>query len=213
MRTAAAILGLLIIALILWEAFETIILPRRVQRRWRLTRFFYQLTWFPFRACARRVRKRQLRDSLLALFGPASLLGLFIFWAVGLITGYALLEYGLRVPLALSNGLHPNFPSYLYLTGSTFFTLSLGEVAPNSPLSRLITVAEAGNGLAFLAVVISYLPTLYSAFSQREVNISLLDARAGSPASAGELLRRQALFGDFEKLNDLLKDWRNGPRP
>lgn len=207
MHTVAAILGLLIIALILWEAFETIILPRRVQRRWRITRFFYQLTWFPFRAGARRIRKRQVRDSLLALFGPASLLGLFIFWAFGLIAGYALLEFGLSLPLTLSKGLHASFPTYIYLTGSTFFTLSLGDVAPNSPLARLITVAEAGNGLAFLAVVISYLPTLYSAFSQREINISLLDARAGSPASAGELLRRQALFGDFEKLNNLLKDW------
>ncbi len=207
MHIAAAIAGLLIIALILWEAFETIILPRRVQRRWRITRFFYQLTWMPFRAGARRIKKRQLRDSVLALFGPGSLLALFIFWAFGLIIGYALLEYGLRLPLALSRGLHSSFSTFLYLTGSTFFTLSLGEVTPNNGLARLITVAEAGNGLAFLAVVISYLPTLYASFSQREVNISLLDARAGSPASAGELLRRQALFGDFEKLNDLLKDW------
>lgn len=207
MYPVSALLGICIIALVLWEAFETIILPRRVQRRWRITRFFYQLTWFPFRALSRHITKRQIRDSALAFFGPASLLGLFIFWALGLICGYALLEFGLRLPLTVGKGVHAGLPSYLYLAGSTFFTLSLGEVAPHSPLSRFITVAEAGNGLAFLAVVISYLPTLYASFSGREVNISLLDARAGSPASAGELLRRHALFGDFDKLNDLLKDW------
>ncbi len=209
MHPLAAILGIMIIALVLWEAFETIILPRRVQRRWRITRFFYQSTWFPFRGLARRIRKRQLRDSVLAMFGPASLLALFIFWAIGIIAGYALLEFALRLPLTLNNGLRSGFTAFLYLTGSTFFTLSLGDVAPGSPLARFITVVEAGNGLAFLAVVISYLPTLYSSFSEREINISLLDARAGSPASACELLRRHALFGDFDKLNDLLKDWEN----
>ncbi len=78
------------------------------------------------------------------------------------------------------------------MSGTTFFTLGLGDVTPRAPLTRLVTAVEARTSFGFLAIVISYLPVLYGAFSQREVNISLLDARAGSPPSAGELLRRQS---------------------
>ncbi len=71
----------------------------------------------------------------------------------------------------------------------------------------MITIAEAGTGFGFLAVVISYLPTLYNAFSQRELNISLLDARAGSPPTAAELLRRHTQFSDTEVITQYLRDW------
>src|SRR5208282_1581306 len=89
-----------------------------------------------------------------------------------------------------SPGETPAFRTDLYFSGTTFFTLGMGDVTPGTTLGRVITVCEAGMGFGFLAVVIAYLPTLYGAFSQREVNISLLDARAGSPPSAGEFLRR-----------------------
>jgi len=95
----------------------------------------------------------------------------------------------------------------LYLSGTTFFTLGLGDVTPRTMASRMMTVAEAGTGFAFLAVIISYLPTLYTAFSQRELNISLLDARAGSPPTAAELLRRHAHFPNAEVLTQYLRDW------
>src|SRR5436189_67384 len=74
-------------------------------------------------------------------------------------------------------------------------------------LARLVTVIEGGMGFGFLAIVISYLPVLYGAFSQREVNISLLDARAGSPPSAVELLRRHLEDHRMDALSDYLRDW------
>ncbi len=94
-----------------------------------------------------------------------------------------------------------------YLSGTTFFTLGLGDVIPHTPGARFLVVAESGLGFGFLAMVIGYLPVIYQAFSRREVTISLLDARAGSPPSAGELLRRHADCDGFEALQEIFRDW------
>src|SRR6202022_3905208 len=88
----------------------------------------------------------------------------------------------------------------LYVSGWTFTTLGIGDFAPKTDLSRLLTVAEAGVGFGFLAVVISYLPVLYQGFSRRETTISMLDEWAGSPPSAGDLLRRAAENHDTSEL-------------
>src|SRR5208282_2303524 len=106
-----------------------------------------------------------------------------------------------------SPGETPTFRTDLYMSGTTFFTLGMGDVTPGTTLARVITVAEAGTGFGFLAIIIAYLPTLYGAFSQREVNISLLDARAGSPPTAGELLRRHGRQRINDGLGAYLRDW------
>jgi len=204
MRTLGIVGGLLILAVILWDAFETIILPRRVTRRVRLARLFYRFTWIPWRALARRMRVAKRRDAFLSYYGPLSLLGLFGVWAGGLIAAFALLQWGLGLAVIAPSG---NFWTDLYFSGTSFFTLGLGDVAPRTPLARAITVVEAGTGFGFLAIVISYLPVLYGAFSKREVNISLLDARAGSPPTVVELLRRHAEAGNLGQLGDYLRDW------
>jgi hypothetical protein len=102
---------------------------------------------------------------------------------------------------------HPTFTDYLYLSGTTFFTLGYGDEVPMFPLGRMLAVVEAANGFGLLAIVIGYLPVLYQAFSRREVNISLLDARAGSPSSATEMLRRHAESGNLDQLRFVLADW------
>ncbi len=204
-----AILGLALIAIILWDVFETIILPRRVTRRFRLARMFYRWTWRPWRLIACLLHKRGWRESFLSYYGPLSLLGLFVVWAIGLIVGFAVLHYsaGSAMATSLSSTGHVGFRTDLYMSGTTFFTLGLGDVTPRTGMERLITVFEAGIGFGFLAIVISYLPVLYGAFSQREVNISLLDARAGSPPSASEMLKRLARRDDSQALEQNLHDW------
>ena len=106
-----------------------------------------------------------------------------------------------------ASGAVPAFRTDLYMSGTTFFTLGLGDVTPVTAMTRLIAVCEAGTGFGFLAIAISYLPTFYTAFSQREVNISLLDARAGSPPTAGELLRRHGRGRIQDGLGDFLQEW------
>jgi Ion channel len=199
-----AVLGVMLFSIALWDAFEVVILPRRVTHRFRLARFCSRSTWRLWSAVAQWVQPDKRRETYLSIFGPLLLLMLLSVWATGMIAGFAMMHWGFRTPLNVSAGIAP-FHSYLYLSGTTFFTLGLGDVTPLAPLGRALVVVEAGIGFGFLAIVIAYLPVLYQAFSRREVSISLLDARAGSPPSAGELLRRHGQ--DMKELSQLLYDW------
>jgi ABC-type multidrug transport system fused ATPase/permease subunit len=199
-----AIAGIVIVLGVLWEAFETIILPRRVARRFRLTRVFYISTWFPWKAIARNFHSSKRRETFLSFFGPLSLLMLFVLWAVSLIFGFALLYYSAA---AGSDPVLATLRTDLYMSGTTFFTLGLGDVTPHTQLERVLAVSESGLGFGFLALVISYLPVIYQAFSRREVNIVLLDARGGSPPTAAEILRRHSGEDGKKALQGLLSDW------
>jgi hypothetical protein len=206
MRTLIEILGIGLLLAILWDAFETVILPRHVRRSFRLARFFYRTGWGICSLTAKQIRNPKLRETYLSYFGPLSLLLIIAVWAFGLILAFALMQWGAGSGLS-STGNGSAFRSDLYFSGTNFFTLGLGDITPQSSTARVLTVIEAGTGFGFLALVISYLPTLYGAFSQREVNISLLDARAGSPPTAGELLRRHGPERIQNGLAQYLRDW------
>jgi hypothetical protein len=206
MRILAGLLGLLLILTVLWDAFETVILPRRVMRRVRLTSVVYSSIWVPWSIVVRHLARPRRRDKYLGLFGPLSLLMLLGMWAIGLIVGYALLFWSEGARLN-APGENVGFLTYLYLSGTTFFTLGYGDITPVFPPGRMLAIIEAANGFGLLAIVISYLPILYQAFSRREASISLLDARAGSPSSAVELLRRHRAEDSFDDLNRLLSEW------
>lgn len=198
--------GIALLLVVLWDAFETIVLPRRVRRRVRLTRGFYRLTWLPWRALCRRLRMGNTRENVLSVYGPISLLALLATWAVLLVVGFALVHWGLQTRLQTPAGLR-GFAADVYFSGTTFFTLGLGDVTALSTAGRVLTVAEGGTGFGFLAVIIGYLPVLSQAFSRREVNVTLLDARAGSPPSAAELLKRHAGVDGNAALVELLGNW------
>jgi len=206
MRYAVGIIGVIVVAVVLWEVFETIILPRRVTRRVRVTRTLYLLTWWPWSGLARRMRNNRRREKLLSFYGPLSLLFLLLVWAIGLLIGFAIIHWAVGTTFETSAGLGGIWADFYY-SGTTFFTLGLGDLAPTATAGRVVTVAEAGVGIGFFAMIISYLPVLYQAFSRREVNISMLDARAGTPPTAGELLRRHHEADEMETLTQLLKDW------
>ena len=200
-----AVLGFVLLAVALWDAFETIISPRRVTRRFRLARAFYRSSWSLWSAVARSIADENRRETYLAAFGPLSLVMLLGVWAIAIVASFAMMHWGLQTPLNVKPGIAP-FSTYLYMSGTTFFTLGLGDVTPLGAPGRALVVVEAGMGFGFLAAVISYLPAiLYQAFSRREVSISLLDARGGSPPTAGELLRRHG--NDMRELEQLLYDW------
>ncbi|HVI09446.1 MAG TPA: potassium channel family protein, partial [Candidatus Binatia bacterium] len=208
---AAAIGGLIIIFSVLLDAFETIVLPRRVTRHFRLTAWFYRRAWLPWKKIASYVKTNSRRQNFLAYFGPLSLIMLLALWAATLILGFALLQFGAGEHEQL--GKEPiTFGRLLYHSGETFFTLGYGDIVPTSTAARVISVLEAGMGFAFLGVVIGYLPVVYGSFSRREIQISMLDARAGSPPTATELLVRLAGKADNpgidqRVLDQVLRDW------
>ncbi len=207
MHRLAAIPGLFLILLALLDAFQTVILPRRPSGRLRFTRLFYRATWKPWYSLAGLFRHPRRRETILSIFGPFSLVLLTACWALFLILGFGLCYYADGSPLADPLFTHPGLRSDIYVSGTTLFTLGLGDVVPKARLVRELLVLEAGLGLGFVAVVIGYFPVLYGAFSRREVNISLLDARAGSPPSAAELMRRHGFAGGAEALVLLLEEW------
>jgi len=207
MHTLAVVVGALSIVVILWDTFETIVLPRRVSRRLRLTRLFYVGTWAPAAGLARRVPAGKQRDRYLAFYGPLSLLLLLLVWVVGLLLAFALLHWGVDSRLQTPGAEAAGFGTYVYMSGVIFFTLGFGDVFPLGAFGRALSVIEVGTGFGFLAAVIGYLPVLYQSFSRREVSISMLDARAGTPPTAAELLRRHAEAGHLEGVGELLKDW------
>jgi hypothetical protein len=204
----AAVAAVALILTILWDVFETIVLPRRINRRLRVAAIVNRFTWLPWAGIARMAFKKSegRRETFLSLYGPLALLFLLFVWASGLIVGFATIQWALGSRLDTPTG-HPTFTTDLYLSGTTFFTLGLGDVIPIGGWARMVTVIEAGCGFGVLALVIGYLPVLYGSFSRREVAISLLDARAGSPPSAVELIRRHVREYGVPALNDQLREW------
>ena len=206
MKILVTIFGILLIIVTLQDSFESIILPRRVARRFRLSRLFYVATWAIWSFIARKMRAGNRREFYLSYYGPLSLILLLIIWATLLMFAYALLQWGLNLPMNAPEK-NVTFGTYLYLSGTTFITLGLGDVIPLAGMGRFLAVLEAGMGFGFLALIIGYVPIIYQAFSRREISISLLDARAGSPASATEMLRRHYRTERIEELIQFLRDW------
>src|SRR5438552_3027248 len=175
---------------VLWDVFETIVLPRRASNRIRTTALVYRMTWAPWAAVARKLPAGNFREDFLGYYGPLAVLFLLIVWAILLVAGYAFIQWAAGSQL-IASGRLAGLTDDLYFSATTFFTLGLGDVFPRTGLARVITAVEVANGSGMLALVIGYMPSLYQSFSRREMNIALLDARAGSPPSAVELLRRQ----------------------
>ncbi len=206
MAIVAALVGVLLILGVLWEGFETMVLPRRVTRRFRMTRFFYRRTWRPWSKLVRSYIPARRQETWLSVFGPLSLLLLLSIWAVVLIVGFGLVHWANGSAILTHEG-SAGFLTDIYLSGTTFFTLGLGDVIPRTTLARFLVVLESGMGFAFLALVIGYLPALNQSFARREMLISLLDARAGSPPTASEMLRRHGHERGMEALRQLLHEW------
>jgi ion channel len=207
MHAAASAIGIAMLVLVLLDAFETIVLPRRVTRPFRLTTLFYRLTWRPWRLLAAAMPAGRRRETFLSFFGPLSLLMLLGTWALGLTLGFGLLQWGLGAHEAVTGREVTTFWDVLYMSGSTFFTLGLGDVLPKTADAKFFTILECALGIGFLGLIIGYLPVIYQAFSERERTIAFLDARAGSPPTAFEVLRRAVRTNNVQEVVSILQQF------
>ena len=203
LHLSVTVAALLLAALVLQDAFEVMLLPRRVDRRIRLARLYFRSAWTLWRRAARLTRPDHHRIRFLGTFGPLSMVMLFVLWAGLLIVAFGSLEW------ALQGHTHPYsaFIEQLYLSGVTFFTLGYGDIVPHSRIAQTLAVIEAGTGLGFIAVVIGYLPVLYQLFARRESHVIQLDTRAGSPPTAATMLMLHAELDGLPDLNALLAQW------
>jgi hypothetical protein len=200
MRILASIGGIALIAATLLDGFNTMVLPRRVRRIFRLTSIFYRFTWSAFSRLGRRIGNGARREEYLSVYGPLSILMLLVCWVAALIVGFGMLHYALLLQLG---GRGAGLAECAYVSASSLFMIASEE--PTNVASKWLVTVEAGLGFGLLGVVVGYLPVLYQSYSSRELRISMLDARAGSPPAASELLLRQAKKTD--KLEQQLATW------
>ncbi len=212
MHSSALIVGILLCFGVVLDAFQTIVLPRRPTGRLRITAVFYRLTWTPWAALTRLIRSERVREQAYSIYGPLSLILLLVVWALLLIFGFSMIYYSFGSPfgdamMSHNHSFRSEIWTDIYVSGTTLFTLGLGDVVPKMPLARAFIIFESGVGLGLVALVVGYLPVLYGAFSRREISVALLDARAGSPPTAAELLSRHGFEGGERALIELLAEW------
>lgn len=204
MSLLALLLGAALVLATLIDAFEVVLLPRPVRRQVRLNRYFFQSTWFVWARCAGFWPKGRRREDFIGVYGPLSMVMLFVLWGASLILGFGLMQWALQrfVPDAGSDAL----VSQIIVSGDAFFTLGYGDNVPHNALARLLVIVEAGIGFGFIALTIGYLPVLYQHFTRRDLQLIEFAARAGSPPTAGALLEWHAQ-ADSEALERWLRSW------
>lgn len=203
MRTLAVVSGLLLIAACFQDIFEAVLLPRRIDRQWRFMVFFYRFGWRIWSFLATRLHAARRRESVIAIFGPFSMVLLFALWGLSLILGFGLIQWALPAQPSTAMPLSRQFD----LSADAFFTLGIENLATRSQLSLVLIFLEAGTGFGYIALMVSYLPVLYNHFAQRDARLVQLDARAGTPAAAGTVLLRYAALADTADLESWLADW------
>jgi hypothetical protein len=202
MRVLVGVGGAVLVLLMLAEFFVTFLVPRRVRRGPRIARQLYAVVWRPWRAMGRRLAPRAA-DTVLGLFGPAGLVLILGAWALGLVVGFAGLHWANRTHFTHAGS---GVANDLYISAGSFFSASTG-LDPTGAVARTLNILEAGAGFAVLFVVIGYLPALFQAFSRREVAVSKLDPRAGSPPCGAAMALYAAQRGGWADLDAFLREW------
>jgi hypothetical protein len=208
MRVLVGVLGGVLVVAMLLEIFVAFLLPRRVKRDPKLVRTVFAYGWRPWRRIARRL-PFQAGDTMLGIYGPLGLVFNLVLWVGMLMLGYACMLWANGSHLGVGPGGRGvvDFGQDLYFAAATITTNGPSGLAAHTTFARAIQVIDAGSGLAVLAIVIGYLPSLYQAFSSREATVSQLDARAGSPPSAGRLILRTAGQEGWPAVNRYLGGW------
>jgi hypothetical protein len=182
MRILVGVLGGALVLLMLAEIFVAFLLPRRVKRDPKIVRSVFDFAWRPWRRLARAL-PAQAADTMLGVYGPFGLLLNLVLWVAMMMLGYACLQWAGGSHLVPGHTV--DFGNDLYFSAATMAASAPAGLGAHGTFARVVQVIDAGSGLAVIAIVIGYLPSLYQAFSRREATVSQLDARAGSPPSAG----------------------------
>jgi len=197
LRVILGVLSLIAIVYITTSAIRTFVLPR-ADNAW-LSKMVFRTVYSLFNIYLRRAHTYEQRDKVLALFGPIVLLTLPIVLLALLIIAFTPLYWAIGVP---------SWYNSFLLSGSSLLTLGYAGVADKGIIAMIISFNQAALGMIMVALLIAYLPTIYTAFSSREKQVALLEIRAGTPPSAVTLLGR--VFrngGTVDDLDDVWARW------
>ncbi len=186
--------GVLLVAVVIDSAMRTFVLPRGVVVRF--TRFVSVMVRKVFDLRTHWAKTYEARDRAMALYGPVAMFVLVILWMVMVLAGFTMIFVSVE---------GVGWKEAFIQSGSSMFTL--GFEPPVGFWAATLGFVQAGIGLGLLALLIAYLPTIYGAFSRREVLVAHMSARAGTPPSAVDLLRRAHLIGRLDNLDDVWVEW------
>ncbi len=203
MEVVAVVLGVLLLTVAYWDMFETVVVPRPTPGWFRIGRYLVRGSWRGLRAL-RDGRPDRSYDRLLGLFAPAATVTLLIAWLVALIVGYGLILYALRDELQPPN---LDLGSTMYFAATSVLTLGFGDIVAVGGPARVVIVVAALSGLGAIALVVTFLFSLYGSYQRREVQVVALQAAAGAPPSAVALLETYAQLDLVGRLPALFDEW------
>ena len=201
----AFIAGVVVLLFTFFDLFETVVLPRPAVRKIQLTRLVVPTLWRPWRRLSQRSSAVERSEGRMAAFAPIALIAMVLVWAAALTFGYALLIYGLRDEF---KPVVADMAEAVYVSATTLVPLAYGDIVPEFGWARALIIIESANGVAFAAVAITLLFELYGSFRDREEAVVALDALAGAPASAVQLLETVHEKRMDSILEQTFEEWR-----
>ncbi|MGZ6266757.1 MAG: potassium channel family protein [Candidatus Limnocylindrales bacterium] len=202
MEAIYLVLGVLVLALVYWDLFESIVVPRPTPGWFRIARYVVRGSWRVVRAIGRG-RDGRRHETLLGLYAPAATAALLAVWLSAAILGFGLILFALRDQL---QPVPPDLGSAVYAAATTVLTLG-GDVAATGTAARLVVVLAAATGLGVVALVVTFLFSLYASYQRREIQVVTLQAAAGAPPSAVALLETYSRLGLTDRLPGFFNEW------
>lgn len=200
-----SVVGLVLILIVFYDLFQSVILPRPAVNKAQLARSLVRPTWVMWRWVSQRSSRIDRSEGRLAAFAPAVLLMLFGVWAVALVLGYGLIIDGVADQFRPSP---QDLATSIYISATTLVPLSYGDFVPEGGLARAVIIAESATGVGIAALVITLLFSLYESFRAREELVVSLDALAGAPPSGVQILETAAKHGMRPELKATFDEWR-----
>ena len=200
MRPLAVVLGALVVTVVIGDAIETLVVTQGRDARWRPTPLWYFGTWRVTRALVSRL-PAAAGDAVLNFYPALSLLGLLVVWLVGLVAGWTLVYWGLHLRVLGSAALG----DVAYYAGTSLISTSFGSA--HGTAARALSLLEALTGLGTIALLISYLPAMYGAYSRRETRLLTLDDPLGGRLTPVRVIAVHCGDGDVELLYRFFADW------
>ncbi len=198
----AIVVGASLVVSVFADMLNTLVTTTRSSWRWWLTRVIYLQTWSLCRLVGRRIRDERRRERFFSLFAPLSLIVMLSAWVLQQIVGFALVWWGFGGVDGVDG-----FVDALYYSGIVYFTVGFGEVVPVDQIPRFGAVFEAFTGVLTTALVIGYLPALYSAYSEREQKLLTLDDGTEERITPTSLVLSRCPDADPRQLDAFFEDW------
>ena len=208
-NTCWFIIGIALIVYTLCDGFSFILMTRKTTNRSAFSMWIERIYWRIIRSLLRRIKSPKIRDRIFTAYAPMVVLTLLVTWAMSLIYGFALLSWSFGEQLNGTSS-EPTFAEYFYLSGVTFSTLGYGDLSPAETFGQIFSLIEVGSGYSFIAMIIGYIPTITSLYTERELGLLRIEMQTGPCFTAPGALYRYIPGRDMLKINGFLSecnDW------